>query len=276
MSESAGQRLFGTDGIRGVAGQFPLDERTVAIIGRSLVLNLARELGRAPRILIGRDTRESGPQIEFALARGALELGPLGDRVAVAKDQQIELLRRVAALVDLHQRSGIRLCAGDNELVLSTLNSGATTANPSGYIYSGYQGTSQATPHIAGIASLMFSVNPALTPGQVLAKLQATARVFPTGGPVCASGLPDPNSADWFSCQCTTALCGPGVVDAGAAVTAALEATAKVRDLDRNAHTDFLWRYGPTKGVYGWLLNGSTVLASGLLGGDGSDGLSVG
>lgn len=75
MSESAGQRLFGTDGIRGVAGHFPLDETTVAIIGRSLVLNLAHELGRAPRILIGRDTRESGPQIEFALARGATAAG---------------------------------------------------------------------------------------------------------------------------------------------------------------------------------------------------------
>ena len=78
MSESAGQRLFGTDGIRGVAGQFPLDETTVAIIGRSLVLNLAHELGRAPRILIGRDTRESGPQIEFALARGATAAGATG------------------------------------------------------------------------------------------------------------------------------------------------------------------------------------------------------
>jgi phosphoglucosamine mutase len=70
-----GQRLFGTDGIRGVAGEYPLDERTVAIIGQSLVSNLARELGRAPRILIGRDTRESGPQIELAFACGALASG---------------------------------------------------------------------------------------------------------------------------------------------------------------------------------------------------------
>jgi phosphoglucosamine mutase len=70
-----GQRLFGTDGIRGVAGEYPLDERTVAIIGQSLVSNLTRELGRAPRILIGRDTRESGPQIELAFACGALASG---------------------------------------------------------------------------------------------------------------------------------------------------------------------------------------------------------
>lgn len=71
----AGQRLFGTDGIRGVAGEYPLDERTIAIIGQSLIINLARELDRSPRIVIGRDTRESGPQIEFAFACGAMSAG---------------------------------------------------------------------------------------------------------------------------------------------------------------------------------------------------------
>lgn len=69
------ERLFGTDGIRGKAGHYPLDEKTVEAIGRSLVKNLTRELGRAPAIIIGRDTRESGPQIENALARGALTAG---------------------------------------------------------------------------------------------------------------------------------------------------------------------------------------------------------
>lgn len=69
------QRLFGTDGIRGEAGTFPLDENTVALIGRSLVSILARELGRKPRIVIGRDTRESGPDIERALASGAMGEG---------------------------------------------------------------------------------------------------------------------------------------------------------------------------------------------------------
>jgi len=68
-------RLFGTDGIRGVAGQFPLDEKTVRIIGQSLAENLARELGRPANIVIGRDTRESGPQIELAVASGAASAG---------------------------------------------------------------------------------------------------------------------------------------------------------------------------------------------------------
>ncbi len=75
MAGRAGPRLFGTDGIRGIAGLFPLDDKTVAIIGRSLVLNLAGEPSGAPRIVIGRDTRESGPQIELALARGAMAAG---------------------------------------------------------------------------------------------------------------------------------------------------------------------------------------------------------
>lgn len=75
MPEGGGKRLFGTDGIRGVAGQFPLDQRTVSIIGRSLSLSLARELFRAPQIVIGRDTRESGPRIEFALTSGAMSAG---------------------------------------------------------------------------------------------------------------------------------------------------------------------------------------------------------
>jgi len=75
MSEKDVQRLFGTDGIRGVAGRYPLVGNTVAIIGASLVTNLTRELGRPPRIVIGRDTRESGPAIEVALAGGAIAAG---------------------------------------------------------------------------------------------------------------------------------------------------------------------------------------------------------
>jgi phosphoglucosamine mutase len=69
------QRLFGTDGIRGVAGRFPLDRETVQMIGRSLVTRLTAILKREPQLVIGRDTRESGPEIELAVARGALSAG---------------------------------------------------------------------------------------------------------------------------------------------------------------------------------------------------------
>lgn len=75
MPQGERKRLFGTDGIRGLAGEFPLDEKTVEIVGRALAENLARELAHVPRIVIGRDTRQSGPAIENALARGAASAG---------------------------------------------------------------------------------------------------------------------------------------------------------------------------------------------------------
>ncbi|HSE97642.1 MAG TPA: phosphoglucosamine mutase, partial [Blastocatellia bacterium] len=75
------ERLFGTDGIRGIAGEFPLDPSTVELIGESLVECLSQKGGRSPAIVIGRDTRISGPGIEEALTRGA---GRAGARVASA------------------------------------------------------------------------------------------------------------------------------------------------------------------------------------------------
>jgi hypothetical protein len=61
-----------------------------------------------------------------------------------------------------------------------------------------------AAPHVAGVVSLMLSVNPALTPAQVLTALKSSARAFPTG----TGG------------DCTTASCGAGIVDAAAALQA--------------------------------------------------------
>src|SRR6185436_9627566 len=66
-------KLFGTDGIRAEAGKYPLDVQTVETIGRSLAGHLAQRKNGPPRIVIGRDTRESGPWIEQALIRGTLQ-----------------------------------------------------------------------------------------------------------------------------------------------------------------------------------------------------------
>jgi serine protease len=82
--------------------------------------------------------------------------------------------------------------------VISTLNSGSST--PGSDSYAGYQGTSMATPHVAGVAALMFAIKSTLTPDQVESMLKSTARAFP----VTCSG------------------CGTGIVDATAAVNAAI------------------------------------------------------
>jgi phosphoglucosamine mutase len=88
-------KLFGTDGIRGVAGEFPLDENTVRRIGTSLVVNLTSEIGRAPRIVIGRDTRESGPSIELALTEGARDAGSSVESAGVITTPGVAYLTRV-------------------------------------------------------------------------------------------------------------------------------------------------------------------------------------
>jgi phosphoglucosamine mutase len=65
------QRLFGTDGVRGKAGVYPLDHETVARLGAALVRAMRAGVdGRSLRFIIGRDTRESGDWIERELGRG--------------------------------------------------------------------------------------------------------------------------------------------------------------------------------------------------------------
>lgn len=84
--------------------------------------------------------------------------------------------------------------------VLSTLNTGMQGPVADTYVY--YQGTSMAAPHVAGVASLLYSLNPAITPAQVLSIMQSTVTAFPGGS------------------TCNTSNCGSGIVNAGAAVAA--------------------------------------------------------
>lgn len=110
--------------------------------------------------------------------------------------------------VEIAAPGGAQIIANDPDGILSTLNTGTTTAVADTYVY--YQGTSMAAPHVAGIASLLLSANPALTPAQVLTTLQSTARAFPTG-----------TGAD-----CTASTCGAGIINAAAATAAAAAAGA--------------------------------------------------
>jgi phosphoglucosamine mutase len=65
------RRLFGTDGIRGVAGRYPLDPKTVLKLGKALGDLLQQTNGSGqPRVVLGEDTRESSRWISEALAAG--------------------------------------------------------------------------------------------------------------------------------------------------------------------------------------------------------------
>jgi phosphoglucosamine mutase len=72
------KQLFGTDGIRGIPGAFPLDDATLERLGLVLgefLLAHAPAGGSRPHVLIGRDTRESGPHIAEQIARGLCAAG---------------------------------------------------------------------------------------------------------------------------------------------------------------------------------------------------------
>src|ERR1700683_2979544 len=68
------KKLFGTDGIRGIPGEYPLDDATLERVGQALGEYL-RAHSSQPRILIGRDTRESGPHIAERIAHGLTAAG---------------------------------------------------------------------------------------------------------------------------------------------------------------------------------------------------------
>src|SRR5262245_53906795 len=68
------RHLFGTDGIRGVAGEYPLDARTTRLIGRALGHYLSRST-KNPHVAIGEDTRESSSAIAANVAAGLREAG---------------------------------------------------------------------------------------------------------------------------------------------------------------------------------------------------------
>jgi len=71
---SAARRLFGTDGVRGVAGEFVTAELALSL-ARAATARVKREDGRPARVLIIRDTRESGEMLESAVAAGIAAAG---------------------------------------------------------------------------------------------------------------------------------------------------------------------------------------------------------
>lgn len=71
---NSSRRLFGTDGIRGVANTWPMDSRAALLAGQAIAAHF-REGERRHRVIIGKDTRLSGYMIETALASGMVAMG---------------------------------------------------------------------------------------------------------------------------------------------------------------------------------------------------------
>lgn len=102
------RQLFGTDGIRGIAGEYPLDRATVFSLGRALGELAARQAPQ-PEILLGIDTRESGPWLARQVAGGLAEHGVRVRFAGVITTPGVAYLTRTEAFV-----AGVMISASHN------------------------------------------------------------------------------------------------------------------------------------------------------------------
>src|SRR3954447_12478020 len=92
MSKAGTRKLFGTDGIRGIAGEPPLDAETIYATGLALGHSLR---GKAePKVLVGRDTRESSPWISATIAAALRDTGVSVQSAGVVPTPAVAFLTR--------------------------------------------------------------------------------------------------------------------------------------------------------------------------------------
>ena len=128
-------RLFGTDGVRGRAGEHPLDHETVARLGGALVRAM-RQDDRPLRFVVGRDTRESGEWIERELARGIASEGGRLTTAGVIPTPAVAYLARemdfdagivISASHNPFEDNGIKVFSGRGEKFTETLERAVET-----------------------------------------------------------------------------------------------------------------------------------------------------
>ena len=120
MAESI-RKLFGTDGIRAIAGEAPLDPITIFATGLALAHTL-RERSPDPKVILGRDTRESSPWIAATLAAGLRSAGARVESAGIVPTPAVAFLAHthgfqagvvISASHNPWQDNGIKLFGGD-------------------------------------------------------------------------------------------------------------------------------------------------------------------
>ncbi|HUS08694.1 MAG TPA: phosphoglucosamine mutase [Bryobacteraceae bacterium] len=102
------RQLFGTDGIRGIAGEFPLDRKTAHAVGNALG-RWSRQHAEAPEVLIGMDTRESGPWLAAEVAGGLERHGVRTRFAGLITTPGVAYLTRTSSFV-----AGVMISASHN------------------------------------------------------------------------------------------------------------------------------------------------------------------
>lgn len=144
-------------------------------------INTARSLGATVVVAAG-NSNQAVANFTPANCQGVVTVAAVGRGGARAPYSNF------GPQVDLAAPGG-NMNGGAQHGILSTLNAGASTPGADSYAF--YQGTSMATPHVAGVAALMVARNPALTPDEVEALLKSAVRPFPVACGGCGTGLAD-------------------------------------------------------------------------------------
>jgi len=112
MTAPRTRKLFGTDGIRAVAGEYPLNPTTVYAVGLALGHSLQADPARPdaqPAVLLGRDTRESSPWIAATLAAGLRATGASVQSAGIVPTPAVAFLARTHGF-----QAGVVLSASHN------------------------------------------------------------------------------------------------------------------------------------------------------------------
>jgi len=121
MSTSTERKLFGTDGIRGIAGQPPLDPKTVFAAGLALGHSV-RKAAAKPKVILGRDTRESSVWIASTISAALRTTGVVVESAGVVPTPAVAFLARkhgfqtgvvISASHNPWRDNGIKLFGGD-------------------------------------------------------------------------------------------------------------------------------------------------------------------
>jgi serine protease len=203
---------FGGDGVCSAAYQEAVDEATAG--GTVIVASAGNSSGHA----VASPANCSGVIAVMGLRHAGTKVGfsSLGPEVAISAPggNCVNTAANSACLYPILTTTD----AGETEPVRSTYTDSYNTS----------LGTSFSAPLVAGVAALALSLHPEMTPQEVRELLRATARPFPAVGSIpSSSGAPECTQpqynlmgmpVDQLECYCTTATCGAGMLDAGAAL----------------------------------------------------------
>ena len=160
-----------------LGGQYPCSASPTT----QSAIDSARSRGATVVVAAGNSNMDAA-NFSPASCNGVISVASIGDGGSRAP------YSNYGASVDVAAPGG-DMSRGSTVGILSTYNSGATTPGSDSYAY--LQGTSMASPHVAGVAALLYAAKPSITPTEVEAVLKANVRAFPGTCSNCGTGLVD-------------------------------------------------------------------------------------